>query len=184
MPGVSGLFLREGDSIVPLTETAYDAEMVLQELLAKHPELLPGEAIDPDAPKQFLLVAREVPVAGLFLDHLFLDQDAVPTLVETKRGKNREGRREVVAQMLDYAANAAVEWDAGKVEELLRGRCDREGLDFEGVLRDFQHSCSSDDAFFKEVEEHLRAGKVRLVFASDDIPTSLQRIVKILNERG
>jgi hypothetical protein len=41
----------------------------------------------------------------------------VPTLVETKRGQNREGRREVVAEMLDYAANAAGQWDADALEE-------------------------------------------------------------------
>ena len=39
--------------------------------------------------------------------------------------------------MRDDAGDAAVEWDAGKVKELLRGRCEREGRDFEGVLLDF-----------------------------------------------
>jgi hypothetical protein len=39
------------------------------------------------------------------LDHLFLDQDGVPTLVEVKRQTDTRIRREVVGQMLDYAAN-------------------------------------------------------------------------------
>jgi hypothetical protein len=40
---------------------------------------------------------------------LFLDQYAVPTIVEVKRSDSRV-RREVVGQMLDYAANAVVCW--------------------------------------------------------------------------
>jgi hypothetical protein len=39
------------------------------------------------------------------LDHLFLD---VPTLVEVKRSTDTRVRREVVGQMLDYAAYAGV----------------------------------------------------------------------------
>ena len=183
VPGVSGLFIRDGQEIFPLVEQPYDAENVLQALLANHPELLPGEALDPDEPRRFLLIEREVAVAGLRLDHLFLDQDAVPTLVETKRGINREGRREVVAQMLDYAANAAVEWDASMLEGLLRTRCAREVLDLEAALIEFEYSAESNEAFFQRAEENLRAGRVRLIFVSDEIPPSLQRIVEFLNER-
>ena len=43
-------------------------------------------------------------------DHLFLDQDGIPTLVEVKRRKDTRIRREVVGQMLEYAANAVVYW--------------------------------------------------------------------------
>ena len=44
------------------------------------------------------------------VDHLFLDQDAIPTIVEVKRSRDTRIRREVVGQMLDYAANAVVYW--------------------------------------------------------------------------
>ncbi|MFJ6899548.1 hypothetical protein [Streptomyces hokutonensis] len=49
-----------------------------------------------------------------WLDHLFADADAdgVPTLVEVKRATDTRIRREVVGQMLDYAANAARYWSA------------------------------------------------------------------------
>jgi hypothetical protein len=42
------------------------------------------------------------------VDHLFLDQDSVPTLVEVKRSSDTRIRREVVGQLIDYAANAVV----------------------------------------------------------------------------
>lgn len=86
-------------------------------MLAKHPDLLAGEQIDREEPRRWLLVTREMCVPGdedgcsrWSLDHLFLDRDAVPTLVEVKRGSDRLVRRAVIGQMLDYAANAVVYW--------------------------------------------------------------------------
>jgi hypothetical protein len=37
-----------------------------------------------------------------------LDQDAIPAIVEVKRSTDTRIRREVVGQMLDYAANSVV----------------------------------------------------------------------------
>jgi hypothetical protein len=52
------------------------------------------------------------------LDHLFLDQDGIPTLVEVKRSSDTRIRREVIGQMLDYAANDVVYWPI----EMIRSR--------------------------------------------------------------
>lgn len=72
-------------------------------LIADHPEILVGEDGDGGA---WILVKREAEVADSVegagrwaLDHLFLDQDGVPTLVEVKRSSETRARREVVAQM-------------------------------------------------------------------------------------
>ncbi len=47
------------------------------------------------------------------IDHLFLDQDGIPTIVEVKRSTDTRIRREVVGQMLDSAANAVGRWSIG-----------------------------------------------------------------------
>jgi hypothetical protein len=95
-----------------LGESHYEAESVLQKLLADYPDLLAGEQDNPSDPRRWLLISREVAVAGeegggarWALDHLFIDQDGIPTLVEVKRSTNSQIRREVVGQMLDCAAN-------------------------------------------------------------------------------
>jgi hypothetical protein len=79
--------------------------------------LLAGNQIDIEKPRKWLLVSREAALPSeengsdrWSVDHLFLDQDAVPTLVEVKRSSDTRIRREVVGQMLDYAANAVVYW--------------------------------------------------------------------------
>jgi hypothetical protein len=107
---VPGLYLKQPAGYVAMTETPYDVESDLQALIAQHPEILTDE----DAGQgPLLLVRREAPVSeqedagGRYsLDHLYIDANGVPTLVEVKRSSDTRGRREVVAQMLDYAANA------------------------------------------------------------------------------
>jgi len=51
-------------------------------------ELLAGEAMNPESPRRFLFIDDEVRAGGGELDLLFLDQSAIPTLVETKRAIN------------------------------------------------------------------------------------------------
>src|SRR5690606_506834 len=111
-------------------------ESVLQQLLASYPDLLAGEQVDPNDPRRWLLVRREMSVAeeeggaGRWsLDHLFIDQQGVPTLVEVKRSSNTQIRREVVGQMLDYAANGSAYWAVEELRAVYERRCQAEGLD-------------------------------------------------------
>ena len=113
---MGGIYLiRDDGGLVEMTEQPYGTEELLQKLLADYPNFLAGDQIDRDVPRRWLLVSREVSLASeedgagrWSVDHLFLDQDAVPTIVEVKRSTDTRIRREVVGQMLDYAANAVV----------------------------------------------------------------------------
>ena len=82
---------------------------------------------------------REQPVPGedggagrWSVDHLFVDQDGIPTFVEVKRQTDTRLRREVVGQMLDYAANAVVYWSA----EQLRAEFQSKYPNPEEIIRD------------------------------------------------
>ena len=90
--------------------------------------------MDVGRPRRWLPVTREAPVPGdedasfhWSIDHLFLDQEGIPTLVEVKRSTDTRIRREVVGQMLDYAANAALYVPVERMKELLERRCAKEG---------------------------------------------------------
>jgi hypothetical protein len=118
------------------------------------------------------------------LDHLLLDQDAIPTLVEVKRSSNREIRRLIVGQMLDYAANAVTYWNI----ESLRAAYEEHVADLGGDPEDAIAGLVDDpevdyDEFWERAKTNLRAGRIRLVFVADTIPTELQRVVEFLNER-
>jgi hypothetical protein len=112
---------------------------------------------------------------------LFLDQDAVPTLVEVKRSSDTRIRREVVGQMLDYAANGVVYWPLEQLRELFGRQCDRDGQDPDRIVADVASDGVDVEEFWGRVGDNLRAGKVRMVFVSDDIPRELSRVVEFLN---
>lgn len=47
-----------------MTESSFDKEDILQKLLASNPDLLPRDQIDPENPKQWILIARELKIPG------------------------------------------------------------------------------------------------------------------------
>jgi hypothetical protein len=115
------------------------------------------------------------------VDHLFLDQDAVPTLVEVKRAKDTRIRREVVGQVLDYAANAVVYWPIDRLRELFVRECERSGSDPEELVAAVIGADGDVEEFWQRANENLRAGRLRLVFVADEIPRELRRVIEFLN---
>lgn len=186
-----GMYLLQGDDdLIAMTEAPYDSEDVLQSLLAKYPDLLAGDQLPGSEPRRWLLIRREAPLGSddsgatrWSIDHLFLDQDAVPTLVETKRSSDTRIRREVVGQMLDYAANAVVYWPIEEIQLALERRCEKENLDPETEVTKLIGSDTDPEEFWKRAAVNLQAGRVRLVFVADQIPRELRRVVEFLNEQ-
>ena len=123
------IFLLGDDGVLTeVSSTPYDAEADLQELLADHVDLLPGAQINRDSPRRWLLIKREAGIptqegggSWWSVDHLVVDQDAVPTFVEVKRASDTRAHREVVAQMLDYAANGSAFWRPGQLRAWFEG---------------------------------------------------------------
>src|SRR5436305_1875211 len=186
---MGGIYLiQEGGGLVEMPETAYDSEDLLQELLARYPNLLAGDQIDSAAPRRWLLISREVPLASeeggagrWSVDHIFLDQDAVPTLVEVKRSTDTRIRREVVGQMLDYAANAVVYWPVEQMQARFGRQCSDDNHEPDEVLLEFLGADADLDQFWQQAKTNLQAGKVRLVFVADNVSTQLQRVVALPN---
>jgi hypothetical protein len=178
------------EGLIPMTETAYVTEDVLQDLLAHYPDLLPGDQIDPENPLRWLLVSREMSVPGEMdepgrwsLDHLFLDQDGIPTFVECKRATDTRSRREVVAQMLDYAANGVEYWGIDRIRQAAAETAKQnvKMLDDE-IVRLLDSDEADIDGYWKTVVTNLQDKRVRLIFVMDDIPKELRRLVEFLNE--
>jgi len=181
------IFIIQNDGeLVEMSEHAYDSEALLQELLAKYPKLLAGGQMDTSSPRRWLLVRREMGIpskdegGGRFsVDHLFLDQDAIPTLVEVKRSTDTRLRREVVGQMLDYAANAVMYWPVEQIQAEFEAGSD----DAEDELAQLLGEDPNQGEFWEKVKTNLQAGKIRMVFVADVIPSELRRIVEFLNEQ-
>jgi hypothetical protein len=187
----AGIFLIADDNrLVEMVSQPYDSEALLQSLIARHPGLLAGEQMDPSAPRRWVLLKRELAIpadqdgAGRWsLDHILLDQDAVPTLVEVKRSSDTRIRREVVGQMLDYAANAVAYLPVDALRAAFEARCIDDHVDSEGELCGLLGAEHSYDEFWQKVKTNLQAGRIRLVFVADEIPPELRRIVEFLNQQ-
>jgi hypothetical protein len=183
------IFVRQGEELVPLAVAPYEAEAVLQELLAHHPQLLAGYEMSRSDPRRFLLVCREAAVADQYgasrwsLDHLFVDQDAIPTLVEVKRSSDTRIRREVVGQMLDYAANGTRYWGDGTLPQLFEHTCADAGRDPAAILAEVAGPDADAQDFWDRAERNLRGGGVRLVFVADVIPDELATVIEFLNSK-
>jgi hypothetical protein len=153
-----------------------------------------GDQINPDDPPRWIVVSREAGIPDSdggsdrwSVDHLLLDQHARPTFVEVKRSSDTRTRREVVGQMLDYAANAQAYWPHDRIRALAADNLG--GLEaLDAHLADFlelddpDQSSQAIEGFWASVEKNLRNGEVRLLFVADNIPTELRRIIEFLNE--
>jgi len=182
--------LKEDSKLLAMEEAPYDSESLLQKLLADHPDLLAGDQINVEEPRRWLLVTREMDVPGeqdgagrWSLDHLFLDQDAIPTLVEVKRSTDTRIRREVIGQMLDYAANAVAYWPVEEIKAKFESRCKEDGGDPEAELVGLLGEGQDASTFWQQVKSNLQAGRVRLIFIADEIPPELRRVVEFLNSQ-
>ena len=178
----------DGKEAFELAASKYDKEADFQTLLARHPALLDGQQFDPVTPRRWLLIGQEVPVpdAGSdrwSLDHLFVDQDGIATLVEVKRKSDTRLRREVVGQMLDYAANGSLRWTSSSLRDAFVTQCGIEKIDPDSKLSQFLGDTEREVSFWATIESNLRAGRMRLLFVADEIPEELLRIVEFMNER-
>ena len=177
-------------AFVALEETAFATEDELQALIAEHPELLDGEQIRPGNPRRWVLIKREKGIAEAAgsgalwsVDHLIVDQDAVPTLIEVKRGSNPEVRRTIVGQLLEHAAHAGDAWTVQELREAFEHGAKEDGRDPGDELAELLGTDGEPDAdgFWEDVSTNLAARRLRLLFVADAIPDPLARVATFLN---
>lgn len=156
----------------------------MQALVASHPEIIA------DRDGSLLLIKREQAISDeaegsgrWSLDHLFVTRSGVPVLVELKRASDTRLRREVVGQMLDYAANGTAYWRAGRIAESFAESAGKLNKNPDAVLAEFLGPDSAPEDFWQQVDANFAAGRIKLVFVADTIPRELARIVEFLNEQ-
>jgi hypothetical protein len=179
------LFLVKPDTgLVRMTPSAPTSEDELQALIAQYPELIG------DSDGALLLIEREHGIpdakdasARWSLDHLFVTRNATPVLVEVKRAVDTRLRREVVGQLLDYAANGVAFWPAGAVAERFEAACIDRDKEPSEELSKFLGEGQDPTEFWAQVDANFRGGRIKLVFVADEIPSELARIVEFLNDQ-
>lgn len=166
-----------------------DAE--IQALLERNLDLIPGDQIDPDDPRRWLMIKREMPVPDpttgadrWSVDFFIVDQDAVPTFVECKRFADTRSRREIVGQMFEYAANGHYYWTSDIIRGYAEETASKRGQSLDELLRAL-HPINEEsiETFFSRVQENLREGQLRIVFFLEESPMELRSVVDFLNRQ-
>jgi hypothetical protein len=174
-------------------EEGYASEEEMQTFLRDHAELIPVDEIQLGTPP-LLCIGWEVSVASGSEDLLYVDENGLLTVVETKLRKNPEARREVVGQVLEYGAQASA-WSPNDIEMkaqkfLSSAECPQEyrGLTLEQAMRYFlertgapAREAFSYEDFLNLASGNLERGHIRLVIAIDEPPDPLLRIVEFVN---
>lgn len=172
----------------------FDKEVTLQEIVKKHPEIIPLEEID-ESYDQLLIIGREFNVekAGS-IDLLAIDTTGLLTIIEFKLDKNTDIRK-VIAQTIEYAANI---WEMSydvldkKVQEYFNSnRCDIKELKSKTLVQavrwHYKKEKKEDDSefsaeeFIKNVSSNLQKGEFRLIIFCDKVDERTKRAVEYLN---
>jgi hypothetical protein len=125
-------------------------EAWLQEALRRCPDVLPVEEFGPVF-HPLISIGREMPTEVGSIDNLFMSHAGYLVLVETKLWRNPEAKREVVAQLIDYAI-ALSKLTYEKLDELVAE-----------YLRKYERRTSSLQAWVEERLEPVDLGFQRRV---------------------
>ena len=103
-------------------------------------------------------------------------------VVEVKRSSDTRIRREVVGQMLDYAANGVRYWPPADVRAAFEATAAADGSSGAERLRELAPGVEVDE-FWERVTANLERGHIRMVFVADLLPSELLRVIEFLNEQ-
>jgi len=155
-------------------------EKWFRDLLFKYPSLLPSSEIEP-AFRELEPIARELPVAGMSADLLFVNSEGYIAIVETKLLRNPGSRREVVAQVIDYACQMS-EWSYAQLVEAVRMATKSSDSDplLTIMRKAAQDGPFDENEFVESVSRNLRKGRFLLLIIGDDASAEAERMVDFI----
>jgi hypothetical protein len=165
----------EGKSLLPLKkEDVLFKENWLQELLFKHPDILPVNLLD----EKFyppISLGREI----ANIDNLFISTKGQLIIVETKLWRNPEAHRTVVAQVLDYARTLA-KWSYKDLDSAIKSfTLKQQNLSkniFEIVKENSKYFDYNEIEFQAKVQDNLTNGNFALLIVGDQIHPSVTQL--------
>jgi hypothetical protein len=173
-----------GETLYPVGEQegAYQ-EAWLQELLRRHPDILPAAEIEPVF-HPLISIGCEVGTDTGSIDNVFISPRGYLVLVETKLWRNPQARREVVAQAIDYAASLS-RWTYSKLDEAAQAYLkahENVEMDLLGWVEQRHGPVEGGRHFFEEtVARNLRLGRFLTVIVGDRIRQSLVDMLNHVN---
>ncbi len=171
--------IRRDSAWEELERSAYLSEDQLQKALAEADNLVPGDA---SKAEEAVVFCREFPTTSGPIDLVGIGTGGSVTVMECKLARNRQVKREVVGQVLDYAAHL---WGT-EADSFLDRFTQLTGEDpFERLRARVAAPSEWDESHARsEVARRLESGQFRLLIAVDEIDIGLRRIIQYVNTRS
>ncbi len=153
-------------------------EKWLQEIVHNHPECLPISDIEPLF-EDVTSLCTEMEMESGFSDNVLMNDRGYITLVECKLWRNPQARREVLAQVLDYAKDLAT-WNYEQLETAVlkaRGETDRTLLD---IMTEKTPDIDETE-LVDSVNRNLKEARVLLLIIGDGIRENAEQLIDFLN---
>jgi hypothetical protein len=184
------ILLIDGRKVTPLSETEFTGEGKLQDYLEEYPTLIPLADIVEGA-SDLICIGREVAAGPGSIDLLCIDRDGLLTVVETKLRRNREARREVIGQIIEYASYVS-QWTADDVYRIANEYFAKStkvpesyvGKTLETIMQEIVGGEILNEDFRAKIEQNLKDGRIRLIIAVDELIEPLRATVTFLNSHS
>jgi len=180
--------LEQSEAARGLDRLSFDVkahdEAWLQKLIHRFPQVLPIAEIEP-AFGSAVPVCMELPTAAGRIDNLYVTEIGNLVIAECKLWKNPQARREVVAQIIDYAHSIA-KWSYHDLEDAIRNGKRLDGEEISGGLFSFvsDETEMEEQNFCDAVSRNLRLGRVLLLLVGDGIREGVETLTEYLQEHA
>lgn len=185
--GVPLILWGDNQKAQRLTQIPYGSppfrEDKLQQLLSENPEIIPINEIEP-AFNPLVLLGREIPTSAGYIDILFSSPSGYLTVVETKLWDNPGARREVVAQIIDYATEL-FRWSFDDLKEAVKKSNNQEDEQSEHDILQIMQNFEGDfdqRNYIDAVTRNLQRGNFLLLVIGDGIREGVESISKYLQK--
>lgn len=164
--------------------SGYD-ERFVQELVHRCPTVLPIAEIEP-AFSPVTPVCMELPLASGYLDNLLVTPRGDLVAVECKLWRNVEARREVIAQIIDYAKDLQSLTYEG-LETAIRQARSEPGFNLyahASAGTDEPDAVLDEPRFVDAVSRNLRRGRCLLAILGDGITENVEGLTEFLQQHA
>jgi len=163
----STIYVKDGNSYTAIQTRPIAHEEELQRLFQEHTNLVPSEL------DERCIAAREFRTPAGDIDHLILDAQGNLMVIETKLARNSK-RREVVAQVIDYASQLYRFGPQELIDEMRR----KVGYDF---TDEWFSSRLEREEFLRAIESNLQNGRLTMTIVMDQADELLKDVVRFIN---
>ncbi len=177
------LLIGENGEVVMLEKRTPLNELAIQNLIFEHPDLIPFSDID-ESYNPIVSICKELKTNAGPLDVLMVSPNGEICIVETKLWKNPQARREVIAQILDYAKEMAL-WSYEDLQREVNRKLKSKGNTlYEIIKKKYIDQTPSESDFVDSINRNLSKGKFLLLIVGDGIREGAQRIVEFFSNVG